>query len=178
MRRLHRLVPCAWAFASLALVLPQAGSAGELSPQAVRFAPGYEATFKEAYGAREVPALRAKVADAVSQRLESAGSACSLRLDVTIDRAAPTHPTVQQQMDNPSLSPVGTVFRDSGASLTGHVLDSRGHVLDTVKYQYFNGYWSLIYPGKDPWSEARIAIDGFSRRLVDACVKQSAAARG
>jgi hypothetical protein len=171
MRSLHPLWP---SIVALASSLPaQTVLASELSPAAVTFAPQYEATFKKEYGAREMPVLRAEITRLVSRSLESAGSRCSRGLEVTVERAAPTYPTIRQQMQNPSLSPFRTVFRDSGASLTGHVLGSGGRVLATVKYEYFNGYAPGLSPAKDPWSEARVAIDAFSRRLVAACVKQS-----
>lgn len=152
---------------------PQAMLASELKPADVKFAPQYEPTFTREYGAHEVPVLRAQVVDRVTQSLKSAGDRCTLGLEVTIERASPTHPTMQQQLDNPSLDPRRSVVRDSGASLTGQVLDSSGHVLATVKYDHFNGYQPGLAPAKDPWSEARVAIDGLSHRLVDACIKES-----
>ncbi len=172
MRRLHPLLPSVPAFAFLAA--SQAVLASGLSPAAVTFAPTYEATFKQKYGADQVPVLRSEIVDLVSRSLKSAGTRCSLGLDVTVDRAAPTYPTMKQQMDNPSLSAFRTVFRDSGASLTGHVLDASGHVLTTVTYEDFNGYQPGLSPARDPWSQARVAIDAFSHRLVDACIRQSA----
>jgi hypothetical protein len=157
--------------------MPTALPAGELSPASVTFAPGYEVTFKNAYGAREVLALRSQILDSLSHSRKSAGGRCSLALNVTLEHAAPTHPTMQQQLDNPSLDPFLTVFFDGGASLSGQVLDADGHVLATVKYDYFNGYLRPLSPAQDSWAEARIAIEAFSSRLVDACIKQSASAR-
>jgi len=142
----------------------------------VTFAAGYEATFKRAYGANEVPALRSQIMNSVSQSLKSAGNGCSLGLDVTIERAAPTHPTMQQQLNDPSLDPFHTVYRDGGAALTGHVLDPGGRVLATVKYKQFNDLLPPLAVAKDPWADARIVIEMFSRRLVSACIKQSASA--
>ncbi len=176
MRRLHPLLPSVLAFALWAPA--QAAPASELSPAAVTFAPQYAGTFEQKYGADQVAVLRSEIVDLVSRSLKSAGSRCSLGLDVTVDRAAPTHPTMKQQMDNPSLSAFSTVFRDSGAALTGHVLDASGHVLTTVRYEDFHGYQPGLSPARDPWSEARVAIDSFSQRLVDACVKQSASNEG
>jgi hypothetical protein len=171
MRRLPPLLPPVLAFAFL--TPSQALLAGEISPAAVTFAPKYEATFKRTYGADQMPVLRSEIVDLVSRSLKSAGSRCSRELDVTVERVAPTYPTMKQQLDNPTLSAFSTVYRDSGASLTGHVLDSSGHVLATVKYEDFNGYQPGLSPARDPWSEARVAIDAFSHRLVDACVRQS-----
>lgn len=175
MHRLHGLLSAALTFAAVAV--GQAVLAGEISPADVTFARGYEASFKRAYGAREVEVLRSQIVDALSQARRSAGSSCTLALKVTLERAAPTHPTMQQQMDNPSLDPIRTVFRDGGASLSGQVLDSSGHVLSVVRYKYFTGGLPPLTPAKDPWGDARIAIDRFSRRLVDACSKQSSSTR-
>lgn len=150
--------------------------AADAPPASVSFAPGYEATVQRMYGTQEVPALRALVADAVAQPLKSARNRCSLGLDVTVERVAPTHPTMKQQMDSPSLDPIRTVYRDGGASLTGHVLDSGGHVLATVKYEHFNDLLRPLVAARDPWGDARSVFEVFSSHLVDACIKQTAAA--
>lgn len=153
-----------------------ASRASDVSPPPVSFAPGYEATVSRSFGAQEVPALREQITDSVLQSLKSAGTRCRLGVDVTLERVAPTHPTMKQQLDSPSLDPVRTVYRDGGASLTGHVLDSTGRVLATVKYQHFNDLLPSLAVGRDPWSDARHTIEVFSGHLVDSCIKQSAAA--
>ena len=155
------------------LALLPAAPGAELSPGAITFAPGYEAEFSNAYGAQEVPALRSQILDSVAQSLHAAHGRCARSLDVVLERAAPTHPTMKQQNDDPSLDPIRTVFRTGGAALTGHVLDDSGQVLATVTYKYFTDSLRPISPARDPWSEARNAIGQFSSRLVDACTKQS-----
>jgi hypothetical protein len=176
MHRSRRLLSSAFGFASL--VLPLAVPATEVSPADVTFAPGYEVPFAKAYGEREVSFLRLQIVDSLSQSLKSAGSRCSLAVSVTLERAAPTHPTIQQQMEEPGLDPIRTVYRDGGASLTGHLLDSSGHVIATVKFQGFTGFLLPLYSpaAKDPWSEARLEIQQFSGQLAHTCVKQSASA--
>jgi len=144
-------------------------------PPAVTFAPAYVATFERAYGAKEVPALTSMVTDAVAQSLRSAGPRCTLGLDVTLERAAPTHPTMKQQLDSPSLDPIRTVYRNGGASMTGHVLDSGGHVLATVKFERFNDLLPPLVAARDPWSDARTTFEMFAHQLVERCIKQSAA---
>lgn len=171
MRRLPPLFPPLVALACVASMpaLPANG----LTSAEVSFAPKYESLFEREYGAREVPVLRSDIVRSVSQSLQAAGDRCGLRLQVTVERAVPTHPTMAQQMRDPSLSPLRTVYRDGGASLTGHVLDASGRVLTTVKYQNFSGYSPDFSAATDPWSEARVAISQFSDRLVTACVEHS-----
>lgn len=175
MRSSSQLLPLALAFVCLAV--PPAIRAGQVSPAAVSFDPRYEPAFKKAYGAREVGVLRSEIEDSLSHSLKSAGGRCRLALAVRVRRAAPTHPTMQQQMDNPSLDPFRTVYRDGGASLAGQVLDASGRVLETVRYEYFTGGLPPLSPARDPWGDARIAIDGLSKRLVQACIRQSASAQ-
>ena len=171
MRTFRPFFPLVLGFGAVLPVQPILAS--EFSPEAVTFAPGYDATVKDKYGARELSVLRSQVAHTVSRSLESVGGRCNRPLNVTIERVAPTHPTIKQQLDNPSLDPTRTMYRNSGAALAGQVLDSSGRVLTTVKYDYFGGYQLPLSPATDAWSEARVAIEGFSHRLVDACVKHS-----
>lgn len=156
----------------------QAGDPSPLPAPNVSFAPGYEASFERAYGAKEIPALRSLITDSVLQSLKSAGVRCKLGLDVTLERAAPTHPTMKQQLDSPSLDPIRTVYRDGGASLTGHVLDASGRALTTVKFQRFNDLLPPLTVARDPWADARMTFDMFANRLVEGCIKQTAAAGG
>ncbi|HEY1724351.1 MAG TPA: hypothetical protein VGF89_02930 [Steroidobacteraceae bacterium] len=152
--------------------LPMA-MAADFSPDSVQFAPGYEHTFEAQYGAREVPTLRSEIAQTVSQSLKAAHGSCRLDLNVVVDRAAPTHPTMKQQSDEPGLDPIRTVYRNGGAALTGRVLGSDGKVLATVTHRYFSDTLPPISPARDPWSEARVAISQFSSKLVEACEQKS-----
>ncbi|MGH8231659.1 MAG: hypothetical protein ACRESY_07545 [Steroidobacteraceae bacterium] len=164
-------------FLALALaVLPALplATAADFPPASVQFAPGYERQFENQYGAREVPTLRSEIAQTLSRSLEAAHGSCNLSLNVVVDRAAPTHPTMKQQSDEPGLDPIRTVYRNGGAALTGQVLGAGGKVLATVKHQYFTDTLPPLSPARDPWSEARVAISQFSSKLVDACEQKSA----
>ncbi|HEY3730685.1 MAG TPA: hypothetical protein VGL28_05420 [Steroidobacteraceae bacterium] len=147
--------------------------AADFSPDSVQFAPGYQRSFEDQYGAHEVATLRAEIAHSLSQSLKAGRGGCHLTLNVVLDRAAPTHPTMKQQSDQPGLDPIRTVYRNGGAALTGRVLGSDGQVLATVNHQYFTDNLRPSSPARDPWSEARVAFSQFSSKLVDACEQKS-----
>jgi hypothetical protein len=166
----------------LALLLIQSGTvnAGPLLSPSVEFAPRYEAALQAKYGDREALALRSEIIDSVTAGLKAAHGRCHLNLDIVLERAAPTHPTMKQQLDDPAMDPFRSVFLNGGAALTGQVRSVDGRLLATVKHQRFADNRSSISPGKDPWSDARVAIWQFTSKLVDACKQQtlaSAAAR-
>jgi hypothetical protein len=157
------------------LLLPAAVLAAEAAPPAVEFAPGYEATLQATYGMQEAPALRLEIVDSISAALRAAHGGCALNLDVVLERAAPSHPTMKQQLDHPGVDPCRSVFLNGGAALTGHVLSADGHVLDTVTHQRFADNRASVSAGKDPWSDARLAIGQFTDKLVRACKRQTLA---
>lgn len=157
------------------LLLPTTALAAESMPPAVDFAPGYDATLQAKYGTQEATALRSEIVDSISAALKAAHGGCALNLDVVLERAAPSHPTMKQQLDNPALDPFQSVFLNGGAALTGHVLGADGQVLATVKHEHFVDDLRSVSPGKDPWSDARVAIGQFTATLVGACRRQSSA---
>ena len=158
------------------LLLPTTALAAESMPPAVDFAPGYEATLQAKYGTQEATALRSEIVDSISAALKAAHGRCALNLDVVLERAAPSHPTMKQQLDNPALDPFRSVFLNGGAALTGHVHGADGRVLDTVKHQRFADNRASVSAGKDPWSDARLAIGQFTDKLVNACKRRTIAA--
>jgi hypothetical protein len=159
----------------LALLLPPAALGAEFSPAAVEFAPGFEQTLQSKYGAQEVAALRSDIVGSMAAALRGAHGRCNLNVDVLMERAAPTHPTVKQQLDEPSLDPFRSVFLNGGAALSGHVRGADGRILATVKHQHFVDDLRSVSAGKDPWSDARVAIEQFTAKLVEACKRQSLA---
>ncbi len=146
------------------------------APVSVEIAPHYQVALQSTYGAREGAVLRSYIVDSTSEALRSAHGECSLSLDVVLERAAPTHPTMKQQDDNPALDPFRSVYVNGGASLTGHIRAADGRTLATVKDSYFADQLPIVSAGKDPWSDARLAIGQFTSKLVKACRRQTAAA--
>jgi hypothetical protein len=165
-----------WLFTGLAwLLMPAAAHTAEFFAASVEFAPGYEAALRAKYGAPEAPALRSEIVDSISAALKAAHGDCILNMDVVMERVAPTHPTMKQQLDDPAMDPFRSVFLNGGAALTGHVLGADGQVLATVKHEHFVDDLRSVSPGKDPWSDARVAIGQFTDTLVGACRRQSSA---
>jgi hypothetical protein len=163
--------------AGLALLLLQSAAlATELAPPTVEFAPGYEAALRATYGDREAPALRSEILDSVAAGLTSAHGSCQLNLDIVLERVAPTHPTMKQQLDDPAMDPIRSVFLNGGATLTGRMCGADGRALATVKHERYADNRSSVSPGKDPWSDARVAIWQFTSKLLDACKQQTISA--
>jgi hypothetical protein len=163
-----------WVPTALALLLAQSATlAADGAPPSIEFAPGYEAALQAKYGAQEATALRSEIGDSMSAALTAAHGGCALTLDVVLERAAPSHPTMKQQLDNPAMDPFRSVFLNGGAALTGHVHGADGRVLDTVTHQRFADNRASVAAGKDPWSDARLAIGQFTDKLVRACKRQT-----
>jgi hypothetical protein len=169
--------------AGLALLLLEATSlarattpAAPLAPASVEIAARYQAALHSTYGEREGTVLRSYILDSTSEALRSAHGECSLDLDIVLERAAPTHPTMKQQLDNPALDPFRSVFVNGGAALTGYVRGADGRTLATVKDEYFADQLPIVSAGKDPWSDARLAIGQFAAKLVKACSRQASTA--
>ena len=55
-----------------------------------------------------------------------------------------------------------------GAELKGEVRDAQQHLLTTVSYRYFAPDITAASPARDPWADARVAIDGFAAKLAAA----------
>jgi hypothetical protein len=146
------------------------------APPSVEIAPGYQAALKSTYGAREGTVLRSYILDSTSEALKAAHGECNLGLFIVLERAAPTHPTMKQQDDNPALDPFRSVYVNGGASLIGYLRGADGRTLATVKDKYFADQLRFVSAGKDPWSDARLAIGQFTSKLVKACRQQTTAA--
>jgi hypothetical protein len=89
---------------------------------------------------------------------------------VTVEDLAPTRLTRKQLADNPSLDVVRSKSL-GGAELKGEVRDAERRLLTTVSYRYFAPTLPLGSASRDPWADARLAIDGFAGKLADACRK-------
>jgi hypothetical protein len=160
----------AWAFCLLgaaALLLARGLPASPLAVTGIDFAPAVNAKWPE-YGKAEAATLRKTIRAAVAGRKECSAVSEGIGVNVTVEDLAPTRPTRQQSLDNPSLDVVRSKSL-GGAELKGEVLDAQQHVLTTVSYRYFA---PTLYGGSvslDPWADAQLAIDGFAGKLAAAC---------
>jgi hypothetical protein len=147
------------------LLLAQAAFA-ELSPETtVDFDPAVTTLLQKAYGTNEAGVLRSAVLTALAKEERHAAIPDGVTLKVTVRKVAPTHPTMKQQLDDPSLSPVRTKYL-GGADLVGEVRDSKQQVLATVSYSNFADVLPAGSPSLDPWADARVVIDSFAAKLA------------
>jgi hypothetical protein len=131
----------------------------------VDFAPAVTAQLHKDFGNRETDVLRSAILDALSKQERRDSIPDGLTLKVTVRELMPTHPTMQQQLDNPSLSPIRTRYL-GGADIEGQVLDSKQQVLATVDYRNFADVLPAGSPSLDPWADARQSIDAFAAKLA------------
>jgi hypothetical protein len=147
------------------VLLAQSALAEASRDTTVDFDPAATASLQKAYGAKETGILRSAILAALAKQEAHAAIPDGLTLKVTVRKVAPTHPTMQQQVDNPSLSPVQTRYL-GGADLVGELLDSKQRVLATVNYSDFAGVLAAGSPSLDPWADARQVIDTFAAKLA------------
>jgi len=152
---------------AVALLLAASLAAAPLAVTGIDFAPAVNAKWRE-YGKPEAATLRKTIRAAVAGQNECSGLPEGVAVNVTVEDLAPTRPTRQQSLDNPSLDVVRSKSL-GGAELKGELLDGQQHVLTTVSYRYFA---PTLYEGSvslDPWADAQLAIDGLARKLAAAC---------
>lgn len=153
----------------LAPLLPaaQAAPAARPIPLAVDFAPAAAANMQR-YGEAERTRLQSAIVSAVSRESACSTVPAELAVTVTVDNVAPTRPTAKQLSDDPSLDVVRTRYL-GGAELTAEVRDASRRVVANVTYRYFPQTLALGSVSRDPWADARLAIEGFAARLAAAC---------
>jgi len=147
------------------LLLVQAAFAAGAHEATIDFDAAASAAIQKTYGAHEEGVLRAAIADALARQESHAAIPTGLTLKVTVRQVLPTHPTMQQQLDNPSLSPVQTRYL-GGADLVGEVRDASQQVLAKVDYRNFVDVPASGSASLDPWADARVAIDRFAARFA------------
>jgi hypothetical protein len=162
-----RATHTAFAFCATTLLRAAALPAAELGVSGIDFAPAVNAKWPE-YGEAEAATLRKAIRAAVAREKECAAVPMGVGVNVTVEDLAPTRLTRQQLADNPSLDVVHSKSL-GGAELKGEVLDAQQHVLRTVSYRYFAPTITVGSPARDPWADARLAIDGFAAKLAAAC---------
>lgn len=136
-------------------------------PQAISvdFDPAASASIQKSYGAKEADVLRAAILAALAKEESRAAIPAGLTLKVTVRQVMPTHPTMKQQLDDPSLSPVQTRYL-GGADLVGELRNSSQQVVATVGYRNFADVLASGSASLDPWADARRAIDSFAAKLA------------
>jgi hypothetical protein len=162
--RSRRLRNCAAAVLLSVALLP----AAELGVTGIDFAPAVHSKLQGDYGEAEAATLRTAIREAVGREKECSEVPAAIGVNVTVEDLAPTRPTRKELSDNPSLDVVHSKSL-GGAALKGEVLDARQHVLTTVSYRYFAPNITIGSVSRDPWADARLAIDGFAQKLAAAC---------
>jgi hypothetical protein len=164
----HTVIAAATALL-LAPVLPAAQTAAPVQPiaTAVDFAPAAAANLQR-YGEAERVTLQSAIVSAVSHERSCSAVAAGIAVTVTVDSVAPSRPTMKLLSDDPSLDVVRTRYL-GGAELSGEVRDASQRVVATVSYRYFPQTLALGSVSRDPWADARLAIDGFADKLAAAC---------
>lgn len=120
------------------------------------------------YGESERASLESAVTAAIARATGKLALPAGLKLQVTVEDVAPTHPTRAQVAANPSISATDSHFL-GGAELTGTLEDGSGHALTTVRHRYFAPTLELGSASFDPWADAHLAIDQFARKVATAC---------
>jgi hypothetical protein len=149
------------------VLLAQAVFAEASREATVDFDPAVATLLQKTYGAKEAGVLRSDILAAVAKAESHAPIPDGLTLKVTVRKVMPTHPTMKQQLDDPSLSPVRTRYL-GGADLVGELRDSKQQVLATIRYRNFADVLAAGSPALDPWADARQAIDTFAAKLAAA----------
>jgi len=159
-------LPSVVATAATLLYAP-ALAAGQLPVAAVTFAPLAQEKMQR-YGDEDRAFLQSEILAAVSRAAARAAVAPGLTVTITVRDIAPTHPTRQQERDDPAIDVPHTRYL-GGADLVGEVRDADQHVLTTVRYRHFPQTLRLGSQSADPWGDARLALEGFAARLTAAC---------
>lgn len=159
----HRM--CITAAIGATVLLAQLAFATAAPQTVVSFDPAVAASLEKTYGANEEAVLRSAILAALAKEEQHAAAPTALTLKVTVRQLKPTHPTMKQQLDDPSLSPARTHYL-GGADLVGQLIDSNQHVLANVDYRNFADVLPAGSPSLDPWADARLAIDGFAAKVA------------
>jgi len=149
------------------LLLARGLPAAPLAVTGVDFAPTVNAKWPE-YGEAEAATLRKAIRGAVAREKECGAVPTGIGVNVTVEDLAPTRLTRKQSADNPTVDIVHSKSL-GGAELKGEVLDAQERVLTTVSYRYFAPTLYLGSVSLDSWADARLAIDGFARKLATVC---------
>ena len=162
-RRLLTRSLCA-AVATVVLITPARAQAPQV---AVVFAPALTEKF-ELYGEDEAAVLRSAIVTAVARATAGQPVPAGLLLTVIVQDVEPTRPTRAQAAADPTLDIFRTKYL-GGARLTGELRDASQRLLTTVSYRYYPVDIKFGSVSRDPWADARLAIDQFAVELAAAC---------
>lgn len=146
-----------------------AALAGQLPVSAVDFSPAAQQKMQR-YGEQDRATVQSAILVAVSREAGRVAIPPDLTVAITVQDLVPTHPTRQQQTEDPTLDILRTRYL-GGAELSAQVHDAHERVLTTVHYRHFPLTVELGSRSSDPWADARVAIDEFAARLAAACHK-------
>ena len=121
------------------------------------------------YGSEEAQVLQQAISDSVARAAKRAGIApgATPRTEVLLSDARPSHPTRHQQSTNPSIDPVRSISL-GGANLSAVLRAADGTELERVSFDHYASSLQEASSSLDPWSDARLTIDRFADRLVQA----------
>jgi len=153
---------CVVCAAGAAALLAPGLLAAPLAVTGIDFAPAVNAKWPE-YGQAEAATLRTAIRAALAREKDCGTVPNGVGINVTVEDLAPSRLT-----RNPSLDVVHSKSL-GGAELKGEVLDAQQRVLTTVSYRYFAPTITVGSVARDPWADARVAIDGFAAKLAAVC---------
>ncbi len=166
---MRSLVSLTLAFAMMltATAAPEGG--GQLGARSIRIAEPLQKALATRYGTEEAQVLQQAVSDDVARAMKHAGiaAAAAARSEVLLSDARPSHPTRYQQSVNPSLDPVHSRSL-GGATLSAVLRDADGKELERVSVEYYAPSLQESSVSLDAWADARLTIDRFADRLVQA----------
>ena len=143
-----------------ALALSQAVAATEVT---VNLSEDFAEDLAETYGEREGDVLRAEIIEDLDYAFAKQGVEPA-RVEVTINRARPNRPTMEQARAKPGLDMHRSISL-GGMDLTGTAYDAAGNIIATQQYDWFETDIRQAFPA-GTWSDAKRASHRFAKRLA------------
>lgn len=128
----------------------------------VDFAPEFIEALEDDYGTREGEVLTKEITKDLNRELEKAGVDVAT-IGVTILKATPNKPTMQQLSDNLGLD-YSRSISIGGMKMSADVMDASGNIITSLEYGWFEN--QLRFAGPTTWSDARRASDRFAHKLA------------
>lgn len=128
----------------------------------VNYAPEFIETLEDDYGLKEGEILAKEINKDLSRELTKAGVDVAT-VEVTILKAKPNKPTMQQLSDNLGLD-YSRSISIGGMKMSADAMDASGNIISSLEYGWFEN--QLEYAGLTTWADARRASDRFARKLA------------